>query len=75
MLHDNMSELQALRRYHSNDFDEELRPSAPVGFCFLEDAVELHIPLHEAECQGYTILSDTTPCKVKPKTEVNLRQR
>lgn len=57
--------LQALRRYRNRDFDEELRPSAPVGFCFLKDDVVLHIPFDEAELQGYIIRSDTTPCKVK----------
>lgn len=54
---------QALRKYHSNDFDEKLRPSA-VGFCFLGDAVELDIPFREAEDQGYTIEVNITPCKV-----------
>ena len=60
-----VSELQALRKYHSSDFDEELRPSAPVGFSFCEDAVELHIPFHEAQCQGYTIEVGVSPCMVR----------
>jgi len=53
-----------LRKYRSSDFDEELHPSTPVGFCFLGDAVELDIPFHEAERQGYTIEVDVSPCKV-----------
>ena len=59
-----ISELQALRKYHSSDFDEEFRPSAPVGFSFLEDAVELRIPFYEAQCQGYTIEVGVSPCIV-----------
>lgn len=56
--------LQALRKYRNSDFDEELHPSTPVGFCFLGDALELDIPFHEAERQGYTIEVDVFPCKV-----------
>ena len=54
-------ELQALRKYHSSDFDEQLRPSAPVGFSFLEDAIELLIPIREAKCQGYAIKVGVSP--------------
>lgn len=59
-----------MRKYRSSDFDEELHPSTPVGFCFLGDAVELDIPFHEAECQGYTIEVDVSPCKVNYLTLV-----
>ena len=59
-----LSVLQYLRKYRNSDFDEELHPSTPVGFSFLGDAVELDIPFHEAEHQGYTIEVDVTPCKV-----------
>ena len=56
--------LQAMRKYRNSDFGEELYPSAPVGFCFLDNAIELHIPFSEAEHQGYTIEVDIFPCKV-----------
>ena len=50
-----------MREYHRSDFDEEFRPSAPVGFSFLKDAVELSVPFREAEYQGYTIEVDVSP--------------